>query len=82
MMCYKGFCDMKFTIDVNLCLGKCHHCMCCVLPNCSQTWKFSLPSGSLMASLEIKSGTLVSLQDLHPSLPFFKQGASLRVTGK
>ncbi|KAK8473748.1 hypothetical protein PHAVU_001G227200 [Phaseolus vulgaris] len=35
-----------------------------------------------MASLEIKSGTLVSLQDLHPSSPFFKQGASLRITGK
>ncbi|KAL9332468.1 hypothetical protein ACSQ67_002078 [Phaseolus vulgaris] len=34
-----------------------------------------------MASLEIKSGTLVSLQDLHPSSPFFKQGASLRITG-
>ncbi|KAK7379202.1 hypothetical protein VNO80_04657 [Phaseolus coccineus] len=47
-----------------------------------QKWKFYLPSGSLMASLEIKSGTLVSLQDLHPSSPFFKQGASLRITGK
>ncbi|CAJ1868400.1 unnamed protein product [Sphenostylis stenocarpa] len=35
-----------------------------------------------MASLEIKSGTLVSLEDLHPSSPFFKQGASVRVTGK
>ncbi|KAK7397148.1 hypothetical protein VNO78_18315 [Psophocarpus tetragonolobus] len=35
-----------------------------------------------MASLEIKSGTLVSLQDLHPSSPFFKQGASLRIVGK
>ncbi|CAB4285399.1 unnamed protein product [Prunus armeniaca] len=35
-----------------------------------------------MASSEIKSGALVSLQDLHPSSPYFKQGASLRVTGK
>ncbi|XP_047170650.1 CST complex subunit TEN1 isoform X2 [Vigna umbellata] len=35
-----------------------------------------------MASLEIKSGTLISLQDLHQSSPFFKQGASLRITGK
>ncbi|KAH1079184.1 hypothetical protein AAZX31_19G216700 [Glycine max] len=35
-----------------------------------------------MASLEIKSGALVSLQDLRPSSPFFKQGASLRITGK
>ncbi|XP_012569507.1 CST complex subunit TEN1 [Cicer arietinum] len=31
---------------------------------------------------EIKSGALVSLQDLCPSSPFFKQGASLRVVGK
>ncbi|RZB49339.1 CST complex subunit TEN1 isoform B [Glycine soja] len=36
----------------------------------------------VMASLEIKSGALVSLQDLRPSSPFFKQGASLRITGK
>ncbi|KAF5463362.1 hypothetical protein F2P56_019280 [Juglans regia] len=35
-----------------------------------------------MASSAIKSGTLVSLQDIYPSSPFFKQGASLRVTGK
>uniref|UniRef100_A0A0R0KNS7 CST complex subunit TEN1 n=1 Tax=Glycine max TaxID=3847 RepID=A0A0R0KNS7_SOYBN len=35
-----------------------------------------------MASLEIKSGALVSLQDLRPSSPFFEQGASLRITGK
>ncbi|XP_020211010.1 CST complex subunit TEN1 [Cajanus cajan] len=35
-----------------------------------------------MASLEIKSGALVSLQDLRPSSPFFKQGASLRIIGK
>ncbi|KAI5326361.1 hypothetical protein L3X38_035435 [Prunus dulcis] len=35
-----------------------------------------------MASSEIKSGALVSLQDLHPSSPYFKQGASLRLTGK
>nr|KYP71173.1 hypothetical protein KK1_010418 [Cajanus cajan] len=34
-----------------------------------------------MASLEIKSGALVSLQDLRPSSPFFKQGASLRIIG-
>ncbi|CAL5194792.1 unnamed protein product [Lathyrus oleraceus] len=35
-----------------------------------------------MASLEVKSGALVSLQDLRPSSPFFKQGASLRIIGK
>ncbi|EXB56795.1 hypothetical protein L484_004102 [Morus notabilis] len=35
-----------------------------------------------MASSEIKSGALVSLEDLHPNSPNFKQGASLRVTGK
>ncbi|XP_041022866.1 CST complex subunit TEN1 isoform X2 [Juglans microcarpa x Juglans regia] len=35
-----------------------------------------------MASSAIKSGTLVSLQDIYPSSPFYKQGASLRVTGK
>ncbi|KAL0006116.1 hypothetical protein SO802_013677 [Lithocarpus litseifolius] len=35
-----------------------------------------------MESSAIKSGALVSLQDLHQSSPFFKQGASLRVTGK
>ncbi|KAJ1417157.1 CST complex subunit Ten1, and plant type [Sesbania bispinosa] len=35
-----------------------------------------------MASFEIKSGALVSLQDLCPSSPFFKQGASLRIIGK
>ncbi|XP_057962757.1 CST complex subunit TEN1 [Malania oleifera] len=35
-----------------------------------------------MAVPAIKSGELVSLQDLHPSSPFFKQGASLRITGK
>nr|DAD33230.1 TPA_asm: hypothetical protein HUJ06_012081 [Nelumbo nucifera] len=35
-----------------------------------------------MASSSIKPGILVSLQDLYPSSPFFKQGASLRVTGK
>ncbi|CAK8544584.1 unnamed protein product [Lathyrus sativus] len=35
-----------------------------------------------MASLEIKSGALVSLQDLRPSSPFFKQGTSLRIIGK
>ncbi|RVW97899.1 hypothetical protein CK203_021165 [Vitis vinifera] len=38
-------------------------------------------SGSMMSSA-VKSGALVSLQDLQPSSPFFKQGASLRVTGK
>ncbi|KAK7250785.1 hypothetical protein RIF29_33462 [Crotalaria pallida] len=37
---------------------------------------------SLMALFEIKSGALVTLQDLRPSSPFFKQGASLRITGK
>ncbi|KAL2345637.1 hypothetical protein Fmac_006922 [Flemingia macrophylla] len=35
-----------------------------------------------MTSLEIKSGALVSLQDLRPSSPFFKQGASVRIIGK
>ncbi|KAF8401419.1 hypothetical protein HHK36_012358 [Tetracentron sinense] len=35
-----------------------------------------------MASSAIKHGELVSLDDLHPSSAFFKQGASLRVTGK
>ncbi|CAI8615393.1 unnamed protein product [Vicia faba] len=35
-----------------------------------------------MASLEVKSGALVSLQDLRPSSPFFKQGTSLRIIGK
>lgn len=35
-----------------------------------------------MESSEIKSGTLVTLQDLHPSSPFFQDGASFRVTGK
>ncbi|XP_027352622.1 CST complex subunit TEN1 [Abrus precatorius] len=35
-----------------------------------------------MASFEIKSGALVSLQDLLPSSPYFKQGASLRIIGK
>ncbi|KAE8010279.1 hypothetical protein FH972_006663 [Carpinus fangiana] len=35
-----------------------------------------------MASSAIKSGELVSLEEIHPSSQFFKQGASLRVTGK
>ncbi|KAJ7948368.1 CST complex subunit TEN1 [Quillaja saponaria] len=35
-----------------------------------------------MASSLVKSGELVSLQELHPSSPFFKQGTSLRVTAK
>lgn len=36
-----------------------------------------------MASAAIKSGALVSLKDLmKPSSEFFKDGASLRVTGK
>lgn len=36
-----------------------------------------------MALSAIKSGALVSLKDLmHPSSEFFKDGASLRVTGK
>ncbi|KAG7021073.1 CST complex subunit TEN1 [Cucurbita argyrosperma subsp. argyrosperma] len=34
-----------------------------------------------MASAAIKSGALVSLKDLKPSSEFFKDGASLRVTG-
>ncbi|KAI4301741.1 hypothetical protein L6164_034988 [Bauhinia variegata] len=33
-------------------------------------------------SVDLKSGELVSLQDLHPSSPFFKDKASLRVVGK
>ncbi|PRQ42333.1 CST complex subunit TEN1 [Rosa rugosa] len=35
-----------------------------------------------MASSPMESGALVLLQDLHPFSPYFKQGASLRVTGK
>ncbi|XP_059647426.1 CST complex subunit TEN1 [Cornus florida] len=35
-----------------------------------------------MASSTIKSGALVTLQELNSSSPHFKQGASLRVTGK
>ncbi|OAY60631.1 CST complex subunit TEN1 isoform X2 [Manihot esculenta] len=35
-----------------------------------------------MAFSAIKSGELVTLNDLHPSSPLFKNGASLRVTGK
>ncbi|CAH9061520.1 unnamed protein product [Cuscuta epithymum] len=35
-----------------------------------------------MAASAIKAGALVMLQELNPSSPFFKQGASLRVTGK
>ncbi|KAB1202158.1 hypothetical protein CJ030_MR8G020236 [Morella rubra] len=35
-----------------------------------------------MGSSAIKSGALVSLQDLYPSSPFFKQGASVRVMAK
>ncbi|KAJ4719384.1 CST complex subunit TEN1-like [Melia azedarach] len=35
-----------------------------------------------MASLAIKSGALVTLPELHPSSPFYEEGASLRVTGK
>ncbi|XP_028751556.1 CST complex subunit TEN1-like [Neltuma alba] len=35
-----------------------------------------------MALSEIKSGALVSLQELRPSSPFFKEGASLRIVGK
>lgn len=35
-----------------------------------------------MASFEAKSGALVSLQDLRPSSPFFKQGTSVRIIGK
>ncbi|GKV18487.1 hypothetical protein SLEP1_g28857 [Rubroshorea leprosula] len=34
-----------------------------------------------MATPSIKSGQLVTLQDLHPSSSFFEEGASLRVTG-
>ncbi|KAL5743628.1 hypothetical protein ACOSP7_026496 [Xanthoceras sorbifolium] len=35
-----------------------------------------------MASSAIKSGALVTLVELHSSSPFFKDGTSLRVTGK
>ncbi|KAG4176841.1 hypothetical protein ERO13_A11G270600v2 [Gossypium hirsutum] len=35
-----------------------------------------------MASNAIKSGALVPLPELQPSSEFFKEGASLRVTGK
>ncbi|KAH8507244.1 hypothetical protein H0E87_009669 [Populus deltoides] len=32
--------------------------------------------------MAIKHGELVTLEELNPSSPFFKQGASVRVTGK
>ncbi|EYU43984.1 hypothetical protein ABFS82_07G010900 [Erythranthe guttata] len=35
-----------------------------------------------MAASSISSGALVTLQELNPSSPIFKQGASFRVTGK
>ncbi|XP_057772368.1 CST complex subunit TEN1 [Salvia miltiorrhiza] len=35
-----------------------------------------------MATSTISAGVLVSLQELNPSSPNFKQGASFRVTGK
>ncbi|KAJ8754772.1 hypothetical protein K2173_012161 [Erythroxylum novogranatense] len=35
-----------------------------------------------MANPSIQSGVLVTLEDLHPSSSFLRQGASLRVTGK
>ncbi|KAL7104893.1 hypothetical protein ACP275_07G010400 [Erythranthe tilingii] len=35
-----------------------------------------------MAVSSISSGALVTLQELNPSSPIFKQGASFRVTGK
>ncbi|PIN08408.1 hypothetical protein CDL12_19009 [Handroanthus impetiginosus] len=35
-----------------------------------------------MATSVISAGALVTLQELNPSSPNFKQGASLRVTGK
>ncbi|KAL0918537.1 hypothetical protein M5K25_010550 [Dendrobium thyrsiflorum] len=35
-----------------------------------------------MASSIIKPGVLVALQELEPSSPFFKEGQSIRVTGK
>ncbi|KAI0510329.1 hypothetical protein KFK09_010930 [Dendrobium nobile] len=35
-----------------------------------------------MASSIIKPGLLVALQELEPSSPFFKEGQSIRVTGK
>jgi len=33
-------------------------------------------------SFEAKSGALVSLQDMRPSSPFFKQETSVRIIGK
>ncbi|KAG5244753.1 hypothetical protein OIU76_003089 [Salix suchowensis] len=35
-----------------------------------------------MEAMAIKHGELVTLEQLNPSSPFFKQGASVRVTGK
>lgn len=35
-----------------------------------------------MASPAINFGAMVTLQELQPSSPFYKQGASLRVTGR
>ncbi|KAL9393044.1 hypothetical protein Peur_012329 [Populus x canadensis] len=35
-----------------------------------------------MAAMAIKHGELMTLEELNPSSPFFKQGASVRVTGK
>ncbi|KAD6453657.1 hypothetical protein E3N88_08363 [Mikania micrantha] len=35
-----------------------------------------------MSSADIPSGSLVILQEVNPTSPHFKQGASLRVTGK
>ncbi|KAL2464163.1 hypothetical protein Fot_52119 [Forsythia ovata] len=35
-----------------------------------------------MAASSVSSGALVMLEELNPSSPYFKQGASIRVTGK
>lgn len=35
-----------------------------------------------MSETEIESGILVSLEDIHPSSPYFKHGISIRVTGR
>ncbi|XP_011036911.1 PREDICTED: uncharacterized protein LOC105134261 isoform X1 [Populus euphratica] len=44
-------------------------------------WIFCFSKG-VVAAMAIKHGELVTLEELNPSSPFFKQGASVRVTGK
>lgn len=45
-------------------------------------WRYLPRSGPSMASSAINSGALVTLQELNSASPHFKQGASLRVTGR